>query len=280
MAFVYLVTNTVNGKRYVGKTKWSLSRRWKIHLRDAATGLGYALHRAIRKYGREAFLVEVVAEYDTEAEALGAEMRWIEHYETIGERGYNMCRGGRGTLGYRHTDEARAKQSAFAKSVGRVPSALALQRSADLRRGQPRSEETKARQAVAQSARRAEHPATDKFREKCRLAALERWAHATPRVLSDEERARRSVSSKASAPKRWATRIANAEDNSAPRLSIGEAAKLIGRSISTLCTWDRSGRLPARRTADGSRYYDAAELEAALSTFTFPKAGRPSRTKD
>ena len=44
-------------------------------------------------------------------------------------------------------------------------------------------------------------------------------------------------------------------------VKIGEAAKLLGCSISTLRKWEASGELlPARKTAGGTRYYATADL--------------------
>ena len=45
---VYIVTNVMNGKQYVGLTK-SLEKRWDAHRRS--NGSAPALHAAIKKYG-------------------------------------------------------------------------------------------------------------------------------------------------------------------------------------------------------------------------------------
>ena len=34
----YKITNTLNGKIYIGKTKADTSRRWKDHIRDSKIG--------------------------------------------------------------------------------------------------------------------------------------------------------------------------------------------------------------------------------------------------
>ncbi|MBQ7262103.1 MAG: MerR family DNA-binding transcriptional regulator, partial [Synergistaceae bacterium] len=47
-------------------------------------------------------------------------------------------------------------------------------------------------------------------------------------------------------------------------VSIGEAAKALGVSISTLRRWDASGRLDAAHTAGGHRRYDLAKLRPEL----------------
>jgi hypothetical protein len=54
---VYLITNTVNGKRYVGKTHRASRKRWADHCSAAKRGSQYPLHCAIRKYDKDAFAV-------------------------------------------------------------------------------------------------------------------------------------------------------------------------------------------------------------------------------
>jgi excisionase family DNA binding protein len=44
-------------------------------------------------------------------------------------------------------------------------------------------------------------------------------------------------------------------------LNIGQAAKHLGISIDTLRRWDKSGKLPARRSEGGHRYYSQTDLE-------------------
>ena len=57
---VYLATNTKNGKRYVGLTTGPIATRWYMHCWLAASDADYALHRAIRKHGADAFTVEEI----------------------------------------------------------------------------------------------------------------------------------------------------------------------------------------------------------------------------
>ena len=44
-------------------------------------------------------------------------------------------------------------------------------------------------------------------------------------------------------------------------LNIGEAAGYLGISIDTLRRWDKSGKLPARRSEGGHRYYSRTDLD-------------------
>ena len=63
-------------------------------------------------------------------------------------------------------------------------------------------------------------------------------------------------------------------------LTIGEAASLLGVSVSTLRNWDRGNKLSARRhPINGYRLYDRAELIALIQRIkgtarTTAKGGR------
>jgi len=47
--------------------------------------------------------------------------------------------------------------------------------------------------------------------------------------------------------------------------SVAQFAKQVGVSVKTLQRWDREGRLKAKRTVSGRRYYDEADLATALN---------------
>ena len=55
------------------------------------------------------------------------------------------------------------------------------------------------------------------------------------------------------------------DPDSEPLLAIGEAAKLLAVSVSTMQRWDREGSLVALRTPGGMRRYRRADLLAAVS---------------
>lgn len=89
--FVYLVTNTVNGKRYIGQTRQTLVRRWNAH---ACKNHCKYLYNAIQKYGKENFLVELICEVPTLDLANEFEIEYIERYRTMFPNGYNILPGG------------------------------------------------------------------------------------------------------------------------------------------------------------------------------------------
>ena len=104
---IYIVTNTVNGKQYVGITN-SLAKRWNKH--KNAKGSAPALHAAIKKYGLDAFIFSHIADaFDSEA-AKKIEIMLIAEHNTIAPHGYNLTSGGDGTLN--PSEEVRQKLSA------------------------------------------------------------------------------------------------------------------------------------------------------------------------
>src|SRR5581483_714039 len=114
---VYLITNLVNGKRYVGKTKFTKEYRWKGHC-EAAQNPKYRrvmyLLRAINKYGPDKFRVETLAQADNEELLNPLERHFIALYRTqIPAVGYNGTWGGDG--GGVLSEEGRRKLSEAAR---------------------------------------------------------------------------------------------------------------------------------------------------------------------
>jgi group I intron endonuclease len=110
MGAVYLASNKVNGKAYVGFT-FDLIRRQEGHKRDTRDGSMLAFHCAIRKYGWDAFEWSVVYEddEDSDREWMGWwERKFIKKLGTKVPNGYNMTDGGDGGA-MEYTDEHREK---------------------------------------------------------------------------------------------------------------------------------------------------------------------------
>lgn len=87
---IYLITNRVSGRCYVGQTVQTLAQRFRQHA-SAKGPLGCA----IRKYGRDNFTVTVLEEC---AVALldDAECHWISRCASRAPAGYNLMGGGQG----------------------------------------------------------------------------------------------------------------------------------------------------------------------------------------
>lgn len=58
---LYLITNKINDKKYVGITKLGYLTRWKRHIKLIEKGSNHliVLYNAIRKYGIDAFELEL-----------------------------------------------------------------------------------------------------------------------------------------------------------------------------------------------------------------------------
>lgn len=92
---IYKITNLVNGKVYVGKTRMRYpAQRWRQHRHAARTGLTTYLYKALRKYGVENFKFEVIDEATTQAEFDEKENVWIDFLGTLDRsKGYNIRLG-------------------------------------------------------------------------------------------------------------------------------------------------------------------------------------------
>jgi len=86
--FLYKITNIVNQKCYVGFTSISIEDRFATHLRNSNyKRCSQKIYNAIRKYGKENFIVEQI--YSGE-DALEKENYFIKYYCAE----YNMAEGG------------------------------------------------------------------------------------------------------------------------------------------------------------------------------------------
>ena len=81
---IYKITNKLNGQSYVGKTTKSIEERFERHIYNSKVQQTH-LARAIRKYGKENFVVE-------EIENSFREEHWIDKLKPE----YNMTAGGDG----------------------------------------------------------------------------------------------------------------------------------------------------------------------------------------
>lgn len=98
MAFIYCITNLINGKKYVGKTTYSITKRFQEHCRDSKKQRceKRPLYAAMNKYGIENFIVEQLIECD-ELELNSYECMFIDTLNTY-KNGYNATKGGDGTI--------------------------------------------------------------------------------------------------------------------------------------------------------------------------------------
>lgn len=106
---IYKFTNKIDGKDYIGQTTQSLEARVSQHFSDAKSGRrDYVIDRAIRKYGRENFIIEKWDDALSIDELNKMEIFWIKELNTLAPNGYNLLEGGKNA---KHTEETKKKLS-------------------------------------------------------------------------------------------------------------------------------------------------------------------------
>lgn len=124
--FVYVTTNLINGKQYIGSHSTN-------NVNDNYLGSGRIFLKSIQKYGKQNFKREILIECDDILDARKLESSFIIKYNTLIPNGYNVCEnGGLGYVGaspgpltrkriseavkgYKHTEEAKRKISIASK---------------------------------------------------------------------------------------------------------------------------------------------------------------------
>ena len=125
MGSIYKITNTLNGKAYIGQT---IRDAEKTRIRDHLTGNvngSRLVKRAIEKYGQDTFTYEILHDGIIPEFLNDLEKEVIEKYNTLAPRGYNLDAGGsngspseetkrkisEASKGKKMSEEARRKQS-------------------------------------------------------------------------------------------------------------------------------------------------------------------------
>lgn len=90
---IYKITNKITNNFYIGSSK-DIKARWRKHIRNSSNPNSkeyeYPICRAIRKYGKENFLFEVLEEVNTDDPAILIEKEQ-EHYDLLKPE-YNQMR--------------------------------------------------------------------------------------------------------------------------------------------------------------------------------------------
>lgn len=88
---IYKITNKVNGKSYIGQTRYSLEFRWRQHIHKKDNTY---FHNALRKYGINNFSIEIIEECEI-SKLNEREIFYIAKFNTFKD-GYNLTIGGDG----------------------------------------------------------------------------------------------------------------------------------------------------------------------------------------
>ena len=134
---VFLTTNVVNNKIYVGKHSIK-----DVNKDDGYRGSGETLKKAFKKHGKKNFNREILFTYDTEEEAYAKEAEIVTEEFVAREDTYNIQTGGLGSCV--HSEETKRKIS------------LAISGENNPNYGKHTSEET--RQKISEALSGSKHP--------------------------------------------------------------------------------------------------------------------------
>lgn len=112
---IYKITNTINNKFYIGKHQTN-------NVNDSYMGSGTAIKDAIKKYGKENFIKEILFVFDNEQDMNKKEKELITEELVSNPNCYNVGIGGEGGphfKGRTHTDETKEKISKSSKLSNR-----------------------------------------------------------------------------------------------------------------------------------------------------------------
>ena len=107
---IYKATNKENGKIYIGQSVETLAKRKAIHIRDANNNNSLYFHKALRKYGVDNFKWQVICICPNIDILNEQEVYYIAFYDSF-NNGYNLTKGGDGTVGYKFSEEQKEKMS-------------------------------------------------------------------------------------------------------------------------------------------------------------------------
>lgn len=202
---IYKITNSVNGKVYIGSST-RLHLRGKEHFRNlvAGTHVNIKLQRAWLKYGEAAFTYEIVELVDVEL-LLEHEQYWIDTLNCI-SKGYNLAPTAGNTLGVKLSDATRAAMSLRMTGTKHKPETLEKIRLANM--GHPLDPEhqrrmvaaSKTPEAIAKAKlSRAGYVASEETRAKMSAARLGKKLPESHReklrnrIVTEETRMKKSI---------------------------------------------------------------------------------------
>lgn len=117
---IYLRTNLVNGKQYVGQTCDFRKRESQWNCLKARYANQYIVAER-EKYGVENFKCEIIAEVETREDAWELERHYIEELNTVYPNGYNRAYGGKtnvgGNKGYHNGNEFKKGSEPWNKNL-------------------------------------------------------------------------------------------------------------------------------------------------------------------
>ena len=214
MGSIYKITNTVNGKAYIGQTRHDAE---KTRIRDHFNGHGNRiLKNSVKKYGRDAFTVEILHDGIIPELLDILEIEAIAKHNTVRPAGYNLTTGGgagtpseetrrklseagkgripynKGVFGKRHSKETRRKISEGQK--GKKFSEETKRKISEAKEGKPISRETRSKMSESKKGKKLAPETRRKISESRKnpehIAARAFLGSLSSDITTDEKRRR------------------------------------------------------------------------------------------
>jgi group I intron endonuclease len=125
---VYLTTNLINGKQYVGDHSVNTLEK------DKYLGSGCYIKKAEKLYGKQNFKREILEFFSTKHEAFNAQEKYINEYNTLSPNGYNISPKGGHNVKDCISEETKQKMSI--KGKGRKHTEKAKKNMSNAHRGE------------------------------------------------------------------------------------------------------------------------------------------------
>ena len=108
MGYIYLITNTITKKQYVGQTLCSdVETRWKQHKSPKCNTVGRYLSSAYKKHGIDNFKFQIICVcFDEDCNIY--EEEYIKKFNTLVPNGYNLREGGKNSRQHPESIKLRA----------------------------------------------------------------------------------------------------------------------------------------------------------------------------
>ncbi len=101
MGIIYLTTNNINDKKYIGVDSNNDTHYY---------GSGKIIKLALKKYGRKNFTKEILEENDDVKYLFEREQYWLDKYNALDSKEfYNLALGGKGGAGTLNNEESKRK---------------------------------------------------------------------------------------------------------------------------------------------------------------------------
>lgn len=193
---IYLRTNKINGKQYVGQTK-DFERREYNWYNTNWEYAGKCINAAREKYGTENFTTDILKECSTQEESNKWEMYYIKELNTKVPNGYNLTDGGEGSIGCVFSDERKKRLSEIMKGennhfFGKHHTEETKRKIAEKAKGRKHTEEAKKKMKGRPSPNKGKH-LSEETRQKLREFHLGMKAsEETRKKISDANKGEKS----------------------------------------------------------------------------------------